>query len=94
MIIEPSPYVNDFKSRISYAKRPRLGARDSLTKRTWKKCKNGKRKYGWYVRYHSPVLYALTRNSEIVIICSFETYTKIEASPTIRYQVQKLAKIA
>lgn len=78
MKIVPDKYVCDFAHRKTYAKKPRLRPQDSKSSRIWRK-RNGKRQYGWKICYYCPRAYALRHEGELVVVCSYQTYAKIES---------------
>jgi hypothetical protein len=69
--------VADFSHRRSFAKKPKLGLRDTISKRIWKKSK-GKRVYGKLIWFHKPIAYIMNMHGEFICIVSFETFTKIK----------------
>jgi|ERR1017187_4626667 hypothetical protein len=92
MKILPDRNVGDYNSRKSFAKKPRLGPHDSKTSRIWKKCKNGKRKYGWRLWVYSPRAYVLRWQGEMICIVSPQTFANIESGKQSKAPIFAAAK--
>lgn len=69
--------VADFSYRRSFAKKPRLGARDKISRKIWKKFK-GRRLYGKLIWFHRPIAYIINMHGEFICIVSYETFIKIK----------------